>query len=219
VFTTGPAALAHIAGDRLSSRLRRRFGAWRYGPGAFKVDFALDGPIPWEAPGLAEAGTVHVGGTFEEVAGAERLVAQGVHPERPFVLLAQPSIGDPTRAPDGQHAVWAYCHVPTGSEVDMTDRIEDQIERFAPGFQDRILARSVTTPRGLESANPNLVGGDVGGGSHAGTRMVFRPSASVHPHRVTESIFLGSASTPPGGGVHGMGGYWAAHEALKGPLR
>lgn len=219
VFTTGPAALERIAGDRLSSRLRRRFGAWRYGPGAFKVDFALDGPIPWKAPGLAEVGTVHVGGTFDEVAEAERLVAQGVHPERPFVLLAQPSVGDPTRAPVGRHAVWAYCHVPPGSEVDMTDQIEDQIERFAPGFRDRILARSVTTPLSLESANPNLVGGDVGGGSHAGTRMVFRPSASVHPHRITESIFLGSASTPPGGGVHGMGGYWAAHEALKGPLR
>ncbi len=219
VFTTGPPALATIAGDRLPGKTRRRLLRWPYGPGAFKVDFALDGPIPWAAPTLAEAGTVHIGGTIEEVAEAERQVADGSHPDRPFVLLAQPSIADPTRAPSGQHAVWAYCHVPPGSDLDMTDRIEGQIERFAPGFRDRILARTITPPGGLEAMNPNLVGGDVGGGSHAGTRLLFRPTISARPHRVTGRIFLGSASTPPGGGVHGMGGYWAARAALAGPLR
>jgi phytoene dehydrogenase-like protein len=156
---------------------------------------------------------------MEDVAEAERLVADGGHPEQPFVLLAQPSVADPTRAPVGNHAVWAYCHVPNGSDVDMTDRIERQIERFAPGFRDRILARSATSPAQLEAMNPNLVGGDVSGGSHAGTRLLFRPSVSRRPHRVSDTIFLGSASTPPGGGVHGMGGYWAARAALAGPLR
>ena len=219
IFTTGPAALARIAGDRLPARIRRRFARWPYGPGAFKVDFALDGPVPWAAAGLAAAGTVHVGGTMAEVAEAERLVADGHHPDRPFVLLAQPSAADPGRAPAGQHALWAYCHVPNGSDVDMTDRIERQIERFAPGFRDRVLARSVTPPSRLEAMDPNVVGGDVGGGSHAGTRLLFRPSVSLRPHRVTDTIFLGSASTPPGGGVHGMGGYWAARAALAGPLQ
>jgi phytoene dehydrogenase-like protein len=219
IFTTGPNALAGIAGDRLSARRRRRFLHWPYGPGAFKVDFALDGPIPWSAPELAAAGTVHLGGAMTEVAAAEAEVAAGSHPERPFVLLAQPSAADPTRAPKGQQAVWAYCHVPNGSDIDMTGRIESQIERFAPGFRDRILARHAASPAALEALNPNLVGGDVGGGSHAGTRMVFRPGLSLRPHRVADSIFLGSASTPPGGGVHGMGGYWAARQALAGPLQ
>ncbi|MDH3538389.1 MAG: NAD(P)/FAD-dependent oxidoreductase [Acidimicrobiia bacterium] len=219
IFTTGPPALARIAGDRLPGRLRRRFLAWPYGPGAFKVDYALDGPIPWAAGALSEAGTVHVGGTIDEVAAAERLVAAGAHPERPFVLLAQPSVADPTRAPAGKHVAWAYCHVPNGSDLDMTERIESQIERFAPGFRDRILARNVTPPRRLQAMNPNLVGGDVGGGSHAGTRLLFRPTMSPHPYRVTENVFLGSASTPPGGGVHGMAGYGAARAALAGPLQ
>jgi len=219
IFTTGPAALAEIAGDRLSARRRKRFQSWPYGPGAFKVDFALDGPIPWSAPELATAGTVHVGGTMAEVAAAEAAVAAGSHPEQPFVLLAQPSAADPTRAPTGQQAVWAYCHVPNGSDLDMTERIESQIERFAPGFRDRILARHVSSPTALEAFNPNLVGGDVGGGSHEGTRMVFRPEISLRPHRIANGIFLGSASTPPGGGVHGMSGYWAARQALAGPLR
>jgi phytoene dehydrogenase-like protein len=218
IFTTGPAALAGIAGTRLRRRTRRRFDQWRYGPGAFKVDFALDGPIPWTAPELAAAGTVHVGGTLAEVAAAERMVANGSHPERPFVLLSQPTAADPSRAPEGKHTVWAYCHVPNGSDVDMTDRIERHIEHFAPGFRDLILARSTTSPRRLEAWDANLVGGDVGGGSHAGLRLLVRPTA-FRPHRVTENIFLGSASTPPGGGVHGMGGSWAARAALAGPLR
>jgi phytoene dehydrogenase-like protein len=219
IFTTGPPALARIAGDRLSNRRRRQLERWPYGPGAFKLDLALDGPIPWEAPALAEAGTVHVGGTIAEVAEAERLVAGGSHPEEPFVLLAQPSAADPTRAPAGRQVVWAYCHVPNGSDFDMTERMERQIERFAPGFRDRILARRATPPGRLQESNPNLVGGDVGGGSHAGARLLFRPNFSLRPHRVTERIFLGSASTPPGAGVHGLGGYWAARAALAGPLR
>ncbi|NNC91918.1 MAG: NAD(P)/FAD-dependent oxidoreductase, partial [Acidimicrobiia bacterium] len=219
VFTTGPPALAGIAGDRLPGRLRRRFQAWPYGPGAFKVDFALDGPIPWSAPELSEAGTVHVGGTMQEVAEAERQVAAGTHPERPFVLLAQPSIADPSRAPAGKQVAWAYCHVPSGSDLDMSERIESQIERFAPGFRDRILARDVTPPSHLEAMNPNLVGGDVGGGSHTGTRLLFRPTMSPRPYRAGEAIYLGSASTPPGGGVHGMAGYGAARAALQGALR
>ncbi|MGI9648653.1 MAG: phytoene desaturase family protein [Acidimicrobiia bacterium] len=219
IFTTGPRVVADIAGDRLRARQRNRFRRWEYGPGAFKVDFALDGPIPWSAPELAGAGTVHVGGTMDEVATAESEAWSGSHPARPFVLLAQPSAADPTRAPDGKHAVWAYCHVPNGSDFDMSNRIESQIERFAPSFRDRILARHVTFPADLEAANPNLVGGDVGGGSHAGLRMVFRPGVSLRPHRISDGVYLGSASTPPGGGVHGMGGYWAARRALAGRLR
>lgn len=219
IFTTGPNAVANIAADRLPMRQRKRLRGWEYGPGAFKVDFALDGPIPWSAPELASAGTVHVGGTMGEVAAAESEVWDGAHPDRPFVLLAQPSAADPTRAPDGKHAVWAYCHVPNGSDFDMTNRIENQIERYAPGFRDRILARHITYPLDLEALNPNLVGGDVGGGSHAGLRMVFRPGVSLRPHRIGDGIYLGSASTPPGGGVHGMGGYWSARQALAGSLR
>ncbi len=219
IFTTGPATLARVAGSRLPHRIRRRFEKWPYGPGAYKVDFALDGPIPWTATALADVGTVHVGGTIAEVAEAERLVAEGTHPEQPFVLLAQPSVADPSRAPEGQQAVWAYCHVPNGSDFDMTDRIEGQIERFAPGFRDRILAKHATAPSELEAINPNLVGGDFGGGSHAGMGLVARPRLTVRPHRITDRLFIGSASTPPGGGVHGMGGYWAAQAALAGSLR
>ena len=219
LFATGPPTVARIAGDQMRARLRRRFERWPYGPGAFKVDYALDGPVPWSAAQLAEAGTVHVGGTIEEVAHAERQVAQGRHPDRPFVLVAQPSSADPSRAPQGKHTLWAYCHVPNGSDVDMTERIEQQIERFAPGFRDLILARAVTPPAGLEAGNANLVGGDVGGGSHTGLKLVFRPRISLRPHRVSERVYIGSASTPPGGGVHGMGGYWSARAALGGPLR
>lgn len=219
VFTTGPAALAAVAGSRIPGRIRRRLAGWDYGPGAFKVDIALDGPIPWTAEPIHEAGTVHVGGTFAEIARAERLVAEGKHPEQPFVLLAQPSVADPTRAPAGKHVVWAYCHVPNGSDVNMTDRITGQIERYAPGFRDRILAIHTTTPADLEAMNPNLVGGDVGGGSHSGFNLLARPRWSLRPHRITDRLFLGSASTPPGGGVHGMAGHWAAQEALAGILQ
>lgn len=219
IFATGPGLVARVAGDKIPSRIRRKFRRWPYGPGAFKVDYALDGPVPWTAPELAGAGTVHVGGTLEEVAAAERQVADGAHPDRPFVLVAQPGVADPSRAPAGKHTLWAYCHVPNGSDVDMTDRIEAQIERFAPGFRDLVLARHVSPPASLEAGNANLVGGDVGGGSHEGLKVLFRPGLSLSPHQVTDTIYLGSASTPPGGGVHGMGGYWAARAALAGALQ
>ncbi|NNF09343.1 MAG: NAD(P)/FAD-dependent oxidoreductase [Acidimicrobiia bacterium] len=219
IFTTGPPALAAIAGDRLPDRLMRTFTRWSYGPGAFKVDYALDGPIPWADPRLEVAGTVHVGGTLAEVTAAEQQVADGSHPEQPFVLVAQPTAGDPSRAPEGKHIAWAYCHVPNGSTVDMTGPIEAQLERFAPGFRDRVLAKATTSPAGLEATNPNLVGGDVGGGSHGGLQLILRPSLSLDPYRITDEIYLGSASTPPGGGVHGINGYRAAQSALDGPLR
>lgn len=219
IFATAPATAARVAGHRLPARRRRRLEEWPYGPGAFKLDLALDGPIPWAAPELQLAGTVHVGGTMAEVAEAERTVAAGSHPERPFLLLAQPSAVDPTRAPSGKHVVWTYCHVPNGSTMDMTEAILRRIEEYAPGFRDRILAVTATSPAELEARNANLVGGDVGGGSYAGLRMVFRPSMSPRPYLLGDGVYLGSASTPPGGGVHGLGGYWAARAALAGPLR
>ncbi|MEE8384650.1 MAG: NAD(P)/FAD-dependent oxidoreductase, partial [Dehalococcoidia bacterium] len=219
VFGTGPHAVAQIAGDRLRVRRRRGLKAWRYGPGAFKLDFALAGPIPWLAEGLAAAGTLHLGGTWKEVALAEREVAAGRHPARPFVLLAQPSLFDPSRAPAGKHTAWAYCHVPAGSKVDMTESILQQIERFAPGFRDLVLANHAAGPAQLQATNRNLVGGDVGGGAYDGRQMLMRPYSGTDPHRISERIYLGSASSSPGGGVHGMGGYWAARSALKHRLR
>ncbi len=215
VFATGPHALEQIAGDRISGRRRRALKRWRYGPGAFKIDLALAGPIPWQARELSEAGTVHLGGPWDEVALALREVAAGRHPRRPFVLLAQPSLFDPSRAPAGRHTAWAYCHVPTGSTVDMTESILQQIERFAPGFRDLVLATHSAGPDQLYAANRNLMEGDVGGGSYAGRQMFFRPFVSIHPHRMSKQIYLGSASSSPGGGVHGMGGYWAARSALR----
>ncbi len=216
LFDTSPASLARIAGPRLEDRYRRRLQRFRHGPGSFKVDYALAGPVPWVAEACRRAGTVHVGGTLAEVAHAEAEVARGRHPERPFVLAAQQSLFDAGRAPAGHHTFWAYCHVPAGSSLDMTAAIEAQLERFAPGFGDLVLARAVTTPRQLEAYNPNCVGGDVAGGSSAGLQLVFRPVVSAHPHRTpSPGLFLCSASTPPGGGVHGMCGYWAAEEALR----
>ena len=219
VFATGPQAVAEIAGDRIRWRRRRALQRWRYGPGAFKIDLALAGPIPWQASELAEAGTVHLGGPWEEVALAERDVAAGRHPQRPFVLLSQPSLFDPTRAPTGKHTAWAYCHVPTGSTVDMTERILQQIERFAPGFRDLVLATHAAGPGQLQATNRNLVGGDVGGGSYGGRQLLMRPYLAADPHRISNGVYIGSASSPPGGGVHGMGGYWAARSALRHGLR
>jgi phytoene dehydrogenase-like protein len=208
------------AGDRFPSRYRHKLRAWPYRVGAFKIDYALDGPVPWADAVLNDAGTVHLGGTSAEMAAAEMAVHNGRIPEQPFVLLAQTSRFDPTRAPAGKHTLWAYCHVPAGSTVDMSDAIEAQIERFAPGFRDLILARSRMGPADLESMNANLVDGNVIGGSHAGLRLLFRPRVSLHPHRTPDPhVFIGSASTPPGGGVHGMGGWWAAHEVLRTTLR
>ncbi len=211
-----PRAVLRLAGDRFPPGYRRQLERFRYGPGAFKVDFALDGPIPWRAPDCARAGTVHLGGTLRELAAAERAVWRGQIPERPFVLLAQHSLFDPTRAPAGKQTVWAYCHVPNGSTANMTERIERQIERFAPGFRDRILGRHVLSPAGLEDYNANYVGGDINGGAATLPQLVARPALRLDPYSTPiRDLYLCSASTPPGGGVHGMCGYWAARVAMR----
>lgn len=210
-----PKQIVRIAADRLPSRYRRRLERYRYGPGVFKVDFALDGPIPWKAAQCLRAGTVHLGGTLEEMMAAEEAVARGEHPPRPFVLLAQQSLFDPTRAPAGRHTVWAYCHVPNGSTVDMTAAIEQQIERFAPGFRDRILGRSAMSPADMERHNANYVGGDINGGLQDLRQTFGRPVLKLNPYRTPlPGTYICSSSTPPGGGAHGMCGYHAARSAL-----
>jgi phytoene dehydrogenase-like protein len=211
-----PRELVRIAEGRLPRDYVRRLGHFRQGPAAFKVDYALDGPIPWAAEDCARAGTVHLGGTLPEIAESERAPWRGRHAERPFVLLAQHTVFDQTRAPEGKHTVWAYCHVPNGSAVDMTDPIEAQIERFAPGFRQRVLARSVLPPAALEARNRNLVGGDINGGAATLWRLAARPMAKLNPYATpARGVYLCSASTPPGGGVHGMCGYLAACSALE----
>lgn len=216
LFDVTPRQLLSIAGARLGTRYAGALRHYRYGPGAFKVDLALDGPIPWRNPALAQAGTVHLGGTFEEIAASEGEVASGRNPERPFVLLAQHSLFDRSRAPDGKHTVWAYCHVPNGSPVDMSERIIDQIERFAPGLRDRILARHAMGPAELEAYNANYVGGDINGGRQDLLQLFTRPTLQLDPYSTPDpAIFLCSSSTPPGGGVHGMCGHLAAKSALK----
>ena len=216
LLDTTPRAALRIAGDRLPSTTRRAYGAFRYGSGVFKLDWALDGPIPWTADGPRRAATVHVGGTLGQVALGEREVARGRHPERPFVLVAQYASWDPTRAPDGQATAWAYCHVPAGSTVDVTDRIEAQIERFAPGFRDRILARSAMGPAAMEAHDANDIGGDINAGIQDLRQLLFRPMPRLDPYWTgARGIYLCSASTPPGGGVHGMAGYHAARSALR----
>jgi phytoene dehydrogenase-like protein len=216
LFDTSPAQLATIAEPILPGRYVRRLRRYRYGPGAFKLDWALDGPIPWRDPRCLEASTVHLGGTLEEIAAGEAAVWRGEHPERPFVLLCQQSQFDPTRAPPGKHTGYAYCHVPAGSTVDLTARIEQQIERFAPGFSDRILARHVTTPGDFERDNPNYAGGAITGGVADLLQLFTRPVARWNPYTTPNPrLFLCSASTPPGGGVHGMCGYHAARAALR----
>jgi len=216
LFNTSPRALVHIAGERLPPGYRRALERYRYGPAAFKVDWALDGPIPWRAAACARAATVHLGGTLEEIAAGEAAVWRGEHPEWPFVILVQASLFDPTRAPQGEHTAWAYCHVPNGSTFDMTERIEAQIERFAPGFRARILARSVTTPALLEAHNANCIGGHIGGGVQDWRQHYFRPAPRLNPYAApARGIYICSASTPPGAGVHGMCGYHAARAALQ----
>ena len=209
-----PRQLLKIAGDRLPPRYRRKLEKYRYGPGVFKLDWALDGPIPWRSPQCARAGTVHLGGTIEEIAASERLAHQGQESERPFVLLSQPSLFDPSRAPAGKHTVWAYCHVPNGSTKDMTAPVEAQIERFAPGFRARILATSAMNSRQMESRNANLVGGDINGGSQDILQLFARPNRSLYRTPV-KGLYLCSSSTPPGGAVHGLCGYFAATLALR----
>jgi phytoene dehydrogenase-like protein len=214
-----PRELIRIAGPELPARYVRRLARFPHGPGAFKVDFALDGPIAWRAQECARAGTVHLGGTLAEIAASERAPWEGRHAERPFVLLAQHSLFDPSRAPPDKHTAWAYCHVPNGSDFDMTDRIEAQIERFAPGFRDLIIGRSVMPPTALERRNRNLVGGDLNAGAVTLWRLLARPVLSASPYRTpVKGIYLCSASTPPGGGVHGMCGYLAARAALSDAL-
>jgi phytoene dehydrogenase-like protein len=211
-----PRGLLELAGDRLPRRYRRGLERYRYGPGAFKLDWALDGPIPWQAEECARAATVHLGATLEEIAASEAAPGRGEVAERPYVLLAQQSLFDPTRAPAGQHTAWAYCHVPNGSSIDMTERIEAQIERFAPGFRERILARSALGPADLERHNANYVGGDINAGAATLSQLFTRPVARISPYTTPlPGVFLCSASTPPGGGVHGMCGYHAAQAALR----
>ena len=210
-----PRQLDRIAGQRLSDGYRKRLRAFRYGPGVFKLDYAIDGPIPWRAQECLRAGTVHVGGTLDQIAESEAAVARGEAPARAFVLVGQQSLFDPSRAPAGKHTVWAYCHVPNGSTVDMTERIEAQLERFAPGFSDRILARSVMGPAEVELHNENNIGGDIGGGSNSVLQFMTRPFPRLDPYTTSaRELYLCSSSTPPGGGVHGMCGYHAARSAL-----
>ena len=210
-----PEQLAHLARRRLPRRFTRHLARFRRGPGIFKVDWALDGPIPWTAEACRQSTTIHVGGSFEEIALSERAPHGGRVPDRPFAIVAQPSVCDPTRAPEGRHVAWAYCHVPTGSRADMTDAIERQVERFAPGFRDRILARHTMAPADLERSNASLIGGDIGGGAFTVRQIVARPSWRGYATPV-RGLYLCSSSTPPGAGVHGMCGYWAARAALRG---
>jgi phytoene dehydrogenase-like protein len=211
-----PKQVLSIAGHKLPGSYRERLKRYRYGPGVFKVDYALNAPIPWTNEATRRAGTVHLGGRLEEVAESEATVTQGEHPERPFVLLAQPTLFDPSRAPAGKHIAWAYCHVPNGSTFDMTERIENQIERFAPGFRECIAARRVMRCAEMERNNPNLVGGDINGGLADLRQMLARPVLSWKPYRTpVPGIYLCSSSTPPGGGVHGMCGWHAAETALR----
>ena len=211
-----PRQLLALAGERLPPGYRRALERFRYGPGVCKVDWALSGPVPWQAEACRQAGTVHVGGPIEEVAASEAEVNAGRHPERPFCLVSQPGVADPSRAPDGKQALWGYCHVPAGSDVDVSDRIEAQIERFAPGFRDLILARSVRTARDLEHYNPGYVGGDITAGAGTLRQTIGRPVLRWNEYRTPlPGFYLCSASTPPGAGVHGMCGLWAAQTALR----
>ena len=215
VLDLTPRQVLEILGDRAPSRYANALRRYRYGPGVVKLDWVLDGPVPWTNPRCADAGTVHLGGTFEEIARSEADVVAGRHPDRPYVLLAQQTLFDPTRAPEGVHAVWGYCHVPNGSTVDMTDRIEAQVERFAPGFRDRIVDRHVMTAPAMHAHNENYVGGDINGGAGDVRQFVARPTWGLHPWRTpVDGVWICSASTPPGGGVHGMGGFHAATDLL-----
>jgi phytoene dehydrogenase-like protein len=214
MWDVSPRQLLNIAGARLSSSYQRDLARYRYGPGTFKVDYALSEPIPWKARECLRAGTLHLGGTLDEIAASEYEVRQGRHPERPFVLLSQPTLFDPPRAPVGKHVVWAYCHVPNGSTFDMLPRIEAQIERFAPGFRDCVLARSTSPPAVLQQMNANLIGGDIAGGASNLKQFVFRPTWRLYATSAPD-MYLCSASTPPGAGVHGMCGYNAARLALS----
>lgn len=214
LFDLTPRQLLKIAGKRFPSSFTEKLSKYRYGPAAFKMDWALDGPVPWRARECAQAATVHLGGSLAEIEASESAIWEGKVTDRPYVLVSQPSRFDPSRAPENKHTLWAYCHVPNGSDVDMSERIEDQIERFAPGFRSRIIGRSVLTPAQLESRNANLVGGDINGGAATLAQMFTRPT--IHTYSTPlKGVYICSSSTPPGGGVHGMCGYHAARVALK----
>jgi phytoene dehydrogenase-like protein len=211
-----PRQLLGLAGEKLPDDYRKQLEGYRYGAGVFKIDYALDGPVPWRARECLEAGTVHVGGTLEDIADSEAAMGRGAHAERPFVLVGQQSLFDRTRAPDGKHTLWAYCHVPNGSTMDMTEAIERQIERFAPGFRKRILARATRNALEMERYNPNYIGGDINGGVQDLGQLFTRPVPKLDPYATPlPGVFLCSSATPPGGGVHGMCGYFAAQSALK----
>jgi phytoene dehydrogenase-like protein len=220
LFDTSATGLVSICGEALPARYRGALSRFHYGPGVFKLDYALAQPVPWRASECGEAGTVHLGGKFDEIAASELAVSRGGHPQRPYVLVAQPSTIDPTRAPAGSHTLWAYCHVPNRSTVDMTEAIESQIERFAPGFRDCVLARVARGPAQVEVENPNYVGGDINAGAATLLQRFARPTVRLSPYTTPNPrIFLCSSSTPPGGGVHGMCGYHAARVALRRVLR
>jgi len=216
LFDVTPRQLLQIAARDLPAKYRRQLERYRYGPGVYKLDWALDGPIPWTAAECLRAGTVHIAGTLEEIVAAEEVVAAGKVPERPYVLLAQPTLFDPSRAPQGKHVAWAYCHVPNGSPVDMAARIEAQVERFAPGFRDRVIARSAMGPAEVERHNANCVGGDINGGIQDLRQLFTRPAARLVPYATPHPrLYICSSSTPPGGGVHGMCGAFAARAVLR----
>jgi phytoene dehydrogenase-like protein len=216
LFDVSPRQLLSIAGHHFPQRYRDALARYQYGPGIFKADYALSSPIPWSNPDCHRAGTIHVGGTLEEITASEEEVTGGTHPQNPFVLVAQPSRFDSSRAPAGKHTAWAYCHVPAGSTFDMAERMEKQIERFAPGFQDCVLKRTTKTCQDLEAYNPNLVGGDINGGRANLKQLIIRPILSSNPYKTPlKGVYLCSASTPPGGGVHGMCGWNAARHALR----
>jgi phytoene dehydrogenase-like protein len=216
LFDVTPRQLLEIAGHKFSSVYQWQLNRYRYGMGIFKMDWALDGPVPFKAAECRDAGTIHIGNTFDEIAATEKLTSQGKHADKPFVLMAQQSLFDPSRAPQGKHTAWAYCHVPNGSTVDMSDAIEKQIERFAPGFRERILAKHVFNTSQMEEYNPNYIGGDINGGVIDIGQLFTRPVLRLSPYRTSsKGIYICSSSTPPGGGVHGMCGYHAAGRALK----
>jgi phytoene dehydrogenase-like protein len=219
LFDTTPQALARIAGERLPARQRARYERFRFGPGVFKIDWALDGPIPWRAEGLDRAATIHLAGAMDDLARSEAEVAAGRHPDRPYTLLVQYHPWDPSRAPAGRTTAWAYCHVPAGSDVDMTERIEAQVERHAPGFRDRILARATHDARGMEAHDANYVGGDINAGAGDWRQLIARPTLGLDPYHAGPGLYLASSSAPPGGGVHGMAGFLAARSALRRDLR
>ncbi len=218
LFDLGPSTAVSLLGARVAPRVRRGIDRFRYGAGVCKVDYALSEPVPWTAAEARRAGTLHLGGSMREIAASEQGISHGRASSRPFVLVSQPTVCDPTRAPEGVHTLWAYCHVPAGSALDATAEIEAQITRFAPGFRDVVIARSVRTTADLEASNANLVGGDIAGGALDGLQLVARPRLTLQPYRLGEGAYLCSASTPPGAGVHGMCGHHAANAALRNEL-